>query len=94
MRMTPLPDSNKVHPDFFCSGCQSHKPGRLFSYGTANRKQCTTCVLPQEEKKKLGIKNLYENDSQHKASLVGAGKAYTKPLSQQALQMITGEHDV
>lgn len=47
--------------DFFCSSCQTHKKGRLYSHGIKNRKVCTTCSMPIEERKKMGINNIYEN---------------------------------
>lgn len=90
--MIPLPDSNTEHKDFFCSSCQTHKKGRLFSHQIKNRRYCTACVLPVKEREEMGILNPYENSAKQRASVKQAPKAYIKPLSTQSLQAITGEH--
>jgi len=91
MRMIPLPDSKK--PDFFCSGCQNHKKGDLLSHKIKNRKYCTTCSLPAEEREQMGIMSPYENTAKQRASVVQAAKAYKKPLNDQSLYAITGENN-
>jgi len=92
MRMILLPDSKK--PDFFCSGCQIHKKGDLLSHKIKNRKYCTTCSMPIEEREKMGILNPYENTAKQRASIKQAPKAYKKPITDQSLYAITGEkHD-
>jgi len=87
--MIPLPDSKLK--DFFCSGCQSHKKGSLFSHKIKNRKYCTTCSLPAEKREQMGILSPYENTAKQRASIKQAHKNYAKPLTDQSLYAITGE---
>lgn len=89
--MILLPDSKPEHKDFFCSGCQTHKPGRLYSHRSKNRRYCTTCALPFDERAALGIPSPYENTAKQRASIKQAPKAYKKPMSDQSLYAITGE---
>ena len=89
--MIPLPDSKKLPKEFFCIKCQKHKHGRLFSHKIKNRSYCTACSLPIAEQEKIGIMSPYSNTTTQQASINYAGKAYTKPLSKQSLQAITGE---
>ena len=68
--MIPLPDS-KPHNDFFCSGCQAHKAGRLFSHRKNNRRYCTTCALPFDERAALNIPGPYKNIEKFQEKLTG-----------------------
>lgn len=90
MRTRPLPDSNQK--DFFCSSCQTHKVGRLLSHKVKNRSYCTTCMMPVEERKKMGINDPYENTAAQRASIKAAPKAYVKPITDQSLCAMTGEN--
>lgn len=89
--MIPLPDSNKEHKEFFCSGCQRHKKGLLFSHKVKNRRYCTTCNISVEEREKMGIRNPYENNTKKQASIKYATQTYKKPFSDKSLAIITGE---
>lgn len=40
--------------EFFCYGCQKHKPIEL-KHSNQGRGRCTSCALPQDVKRKLGI---------------------------------------
>lgn len=91
--MTHLPDSNQEHKDFFCSSCQNHKKGSLLSHKSKNRKYCTTCIMPVEEREKMGIANPYENTAKKRASIKQAGKEYSKTITDQALYAMTGENN-
>jgi len=86
-----LPDSKPK--EFFCNGCQRYKKGELLAYRKGNQCRCTACALPEEEREKMGITNLYENTTRQNATNVQATKAYKKPISVAKLRAITGEHN-
>jgi len=72
------------------NSCQKRKPGRLLARKVVNRRFCTACDIPVEERKKMGVLNTYENPDTQVSNQ--NTKQYRKPISNETLTAITGEH--